>query len=151
MELVYLGLGSNLNHPQHQLNKALQTLANYNGIKLHQVSSFYQTKPLNNANQPDYLNAVAELSCKYQPLELLDILQNIETMQGRIRSDIRWSSRTLDLDLLLFGKRIINHPRLIIPHYQMHLRHFVLQPLYEIAPNLSLPNGQKCKDLLAKL
>ena len=99
-------------------------------------------------DQPDYLNAVAALETTLLPHELLDQLQAIETAQGRVRGATRWGSRTLDLDLLLYGNETINDERLVVPHPGMKARSFVLYPLYEIAPGLLLPGGETLASLL---
>ena len=148
MERIYIGMGSNLAAPQEQLRNAVQALTQLPKTQLTGVSAFYQSDSLL-PGQPRYTNAVAALESALTPLELLDALQAIENQQGRERLE-RWGPRTLDLDILLFGDRLIDEPRLKVPHYQMHLRAFVLYPLAELAPAaLQLPNGQTLSDLLA--
>lgn len=134
VSIVYIGLGSNLGNPPAQLHSALRRLSVLPLTRLEKTSCFYRSQPLGRAWQPGYLNAVARLNTRLQPLALLDRLQAIETRQGRIRGGCRWGSRTLDLDILLFGDRIIDHPRLRIPHYALAQRDFVVLPLLEIAP-----------------
>nr|WP_178110973.1 MULTISPECIES: 2-amino-4-hydroxy-6-hydroxymethyldihydropteridine diphosphokinase [Pseudomonas] len=141
-------MGSNLAAPDQQLRSAVEALAQLPGTALVGVSAFYQSDSLL-PGQPRYTNAVAALDSDLAPLDLLDALQTIENDQGRERLE-RWGPRTLDLDILLFGDRLIDTPRLKVPHYQMHLRAFVLYPLAELAPaDLQLPNGQTLSDLLA--
>ena len=148
MERIYIGMGSNLAAPEQQLRNAIEALAQLPGTTVAGVSAFYQSDSLL-PGQPRYTNAVAALDSCLAPLELLDALQAIENDQGRERLE-RWGPRTLDLDILLFGDRLIDEPRLQVPHYQMHLRAFVLYPLAELAPaTLSLPDGQTLRDLLA--
>ncbi|MBT1264018.1 2-amino-4-hydroxy-6-hydroxymethyldihydropteridine diphosphokinase [Pseudomonas sp. VS40] len=148
MERIYVGMGSNLAAPDQQLRSALDALAHLPGTTVAGVSAFYQSDSLL-PGQPRYTNAVAALDSRLAPLELLDALQAIENDQGRERLE-RWGPRTLDLDILLFGDRLIDEPRLKVPHYQMHLRAFVLYPLAELAPaSLTLPDGQTLDDLLA--
>ncbi|AQT96478.1 2-amino-4-hydroxy-6-hydroxymethyldihydropteridine diphosphokinase [Pseudomonas azotoformans] len=148
MERIYVGMGSNLAAPEQQLRSALDALAQLPGTTVAGVSTFYQSDSLL-PGQPRYTNAVAALDSRLAPLELLDALQAIENDQGRERLE-RWGPRTLDLDILLFGDRLIDEPRLKVPHYQMHLRAFVLYPLAELAPaSLTLPDGQTLDDLLA--
>ncbi len=149
MQRAYLGLGSNLATPLEQLRRALDALAGLPDSQLNAVSSFYMSDPLGPADQPRYVNAVAALDTALQPLELLDQLQRIEQQQGRVRKAERWGPRTLDLDILLFGHQRIDLPRLQVPHYQMHLRAFVLYPLAELAPTLQLPDGRTLNQLLA--
>lgn len=148
MERVYLGLGSNLATPLAQLRSALAALAALPQTQLVAQSSFYASDPLGPADQPRYVNAVAALDTELSPLALLDALQTIELEQGRTRKAERWGPRTLDLDILLFGERQLDEPRLTVPHYHMHARAFVLYPLAEIAPNLRLPDGRVLTELL---
>lgn len=148
-ERVYLGLGSNLAEPLAQLRAALAALAALPQSTLCAVSSFYASDPLGPADQPRYVNAVAALDTALAPLVLLDALQAIELQQGRERKAERWGPRTLDLDILLFGERLLDEPRLRVPHYHLHARPFVLYPLAEIAPDLRLADGRSLSDLLA--
>lgn len=148
MERVYIGLGSNLADPLRQLQGALQALAQIPHTELVACSSFYSSDPLGPPDQPRYVNAVAALDTALEPLHLLDALQAIELDQGRERKDERWGPRTLDLDILVFGQRLLNEPRLQVPHYHMHARPFVLYPLAELAPTLQLADGRQLGDLL---
>ena len=156
MALAYIGLGSNLSDnvdghivaPQAQLNKALNSLSSHRQINLVTVSSFYQTPPIGPGEQADYINAAAKLETQLTPLQLLDYLQSIEQQQGRVRN-IRWGARTLDLDILLYNQLVQDCQRLTLPHPRMHERSFVLAPLTEIEPLLSLPNGENIAALLA--
>ncbi|AUM71830.1 2-amino-4-hydroxy-6-hydroxymethyldihydropteridine diphosphokinase [Pseudomonas fluorescens] len=148
MERIYIGMGSNLAEPAEQLRCAIQALAQLPETQLVGVSAFYQSDSLL-PGQPRYTNAVAALDSHLAPLDLLDALQAIETGQGRERLE-RWGPRTLDLDILLFGDRLIDEPRLKVPHYHMQARAFVLYPLAELAPaDLRLADGRRLKDLLA--
>jgi 2-amino-4-hydroxy-6-hydroxymethyldihydropteridine diphosphokinase len=147
VERIYIGMGSNLAAPEQQLRSAVQALARLPGSTLAGVSAFYQSDSLL-PGQPRYTNAVAALDSDLAPLDLLDALQAIENDQGRERLE-RWGPRTLDLDILLFGDHLIDQPRLKVPHYQMHLRAFVLYPLAELAPAaLQLPDGRRLSALL---
>ena len=147
MERIYIGMGSNLAAPDQQLRSTTQALALLPGTTLVGVSAFYQSDSLL-PGQPRYTNAVAALDSNLAPLALLDALQAIENDQGRERLE-RWGPRTLDLDILLLGERLIDEPRLKVPHYQMHLRAFVWYPLAELAPaELQLPDGRTLKELL---
>lgn len=149
MERVYIGLGSNLAEPRQQLRGALGALARIPGSQLAAVSSLYLSDPLGPPDQPRYNNAVAALDTSLSPLTLLDALQAIEQAQGRERKAERWGPRTLDLDILLFGNRLISEPRLTVPHYHMHARAFVLYPLAEIAPaELELPDNRTLAALI---
>lgn len=150
MERVHIGLGSNLATPCEQLRAALAALAALPDSRLVAVSAAYASDPLGPPDQPRYLNAVAALDTRLAPLQLLDALQAIELAQGRERKDERWGPRTLDLDILLFGDRLIDEPRLQVPHYHLHARPFVLYPLADVAPvDLQLPDGRTLAALLA--
>jgi len=148
-EPAYIGLGSNLAEPRRQLRGALDAIARIRESQLTAVSSLYLSDPLGPPDQPRYNNAVAKLETLLSPLELLDALQAIELAQGRERKAERWGPRTLDLDILLFGDRLIDEPRLKVPHYHMHARAFVLYPLAEIAPaDLPLADGRTLAELI---
>ena len=147
MERVYIGMGSNLAAPAEQLREALKALEQLPHTCLSGVSSFYVSDSLL-PGQPRYTNAVAALDTALEPLALLDALQAIENGQGRERLE-RWGPRTLDLDILLFGDRLIDEPLLKVPHYHMHARAFVLYPLAELAPEITLADGRSLDDLLA--
>ena len=149
MERVYIGLGSNLAEPRQQLRNALDALENIPSSRLADVSSLYVSDPLGPPDQPRYYNAVAVLDTSLAPLALLDALQAIEQAQGRERKAERWGPRTLDLDILLFGDRVLAEPRLTVPHYHLHARPFVLYPLAEVAPaTLRLADGRPLTELL---
>ena len=150
MATVYLGLGSNLDSPIEQLKLALHTLNHSPGIALEQTSSFYRSKPVGPQDQPDFINAVACIKCELAPHSLLQALQEIELRQGRKRT-VRWGARTLDIDILLYDQRVIETPSLCIPHREMTKRAFVLAPLAEINPRLSLPDGKGIQQLLNAL
>jgi 2-amino-4-hydroxy-6-hydroxymethyldihydropteridine diphosphokinase len=148
---AYIGLGSNLDEPEQQLQRAIEALRSIPESRLTAVSPLYRSKPMGPADQPDYLNAVAMFDTCLEPLVLLDALQAIETGQGRVRSGERWGARTLDLDLLLYGAEVIALPRLQVPHPGLTLRNFVLQPLFDLAPELTLPDGVTLREALAAL
>ncbi|ACS86599.1 2-amino-4-hydroxy-6-hydroxymethyldihydropteridine diphosphokinase [Musicola paradisiaca] len=148
MTRVYLALGSNLAQPLHQVESALQALGAIAETRLVRCSSFYRSRPLGPQDQPDYLNAVAELDTGLAPEALLDHTQRIEQQQGRVRKESRWGPRTLDLDILLFGEQIIQTERLTVPHYDMKNREFMLYPLAELAPDLVFPDGERLSERL---
>lgn len=138
---VYIGLGSNLAEPKQQITQAIKSLNDIANSQIIAISSLYGSKPMGPQDQPDYVNAVLALTTSLEPHALLDALQNIEQESGRERKEERWGPRTLDLDIILFGKHIINTERLTVPHYGMKEREFVLIPLVEIAPTLTLPDN----------
>jgi 2-amino-4-hydroxy-6-hydroxymethyldihydropteridine diphosphokinase len=145
---VWIGLGSNLADPERQLELALAALQQLALDDSLRCSSFYLSKALladsaNEANgqQPDYVNAVATLRTTLLPHDLLGQLQSLETLQGRVRDEamLRWSPRTLDLDILLYGDHQIDTPTLTVPHPGIRLREFVLYPMQELSPALEIP------------
>lgn len=146
---VYVGLGSNLEDPRAQLQRAFGELRGLPGTRSVVHSALYGSEPLGPPGQPDYINAVAMLSTVLAPLELLEELQSLEQAHRRIRSR-HWGPRTLDLDILLYGDQQIDLPGLRVPHPHMHSRNFVLAPLYEIAPDLVVPGRGAVRELLAK-
>ncbi|PIJ56344.1 2-amino-4-hydroxy-6-hydroxymethyldihydropteridine diphosphokinase [Erwinia sp. OLMDLW33] len=148
---VYLALGSNLADPLHQVQSALNALAALPDTTLVATSSLYRTPPSGPPDQPDFLNAAVALDTALAAETLLDHTQRIELEQGRVRKAHRWGPRTLDLDIMLFGEQTLSTLRLTVPHYDMHNRAFMLLPLLEIAPDLTLPNGTRIADLLATL
>ena len=145
--ISYLGLGSNLETPIEQLRNARLAIVKISGIEEIAFSSLYRSPPMDLKVQPDYINAVMAIETNLSPLELLAAMQHIENEQGRIRKE-RWGARTLDIDILLFGSEILNFPELCVPHYGITERAFVLYPLAEIAPDLTIPKYGKLTDLL---
>lgn len=150
MSICYIALGSNLGDPFAQANQAIRALQQLPQSKVIDVSPFYRSKPLGPQDQNDYLNAVIKMHTTLSPIALLDQLQAIEQSQGRVRKENRWGARTLDLDILLYDDLVIDSERLTIPHYHMKLREFVLYPLFDIEPQLILPDNEKLLDLVSK-
>ena len=159
---VYIALGSNMDSPHSQLDSALEALEQHPQMQLVAVSNRYQTPPIG-PQQPDFINAAAQLSTDLSPLDLLDALQSIEQQQNRVRS-IHWGPRTLDLDILLYNNLVgdplvldslvidplvIESERLTIPHPRIGERAFVLVPLADLNPQLALPSGETVAQLLA--
>lgn len=144
MPLAFVGLGANLGDPPAQLASALSHLQALPGCQLRASSGFYRSAALrmpgDDKPQPDYCNAVAALGCDLTATELLQALLRIESVHGRDRAqNRRWQSRSLDLDLLMFGAQRLQQPGLEIPHAQLKNRQFVLQPWCDIAPQLEVP------------
>jgi len=148
--LTYIGLGSNLKGPKVQIEKALTTLSEAKDIALLSVSSFYRSKPLLDMPGPNYLNVVCKIETNLGALDLLNFCQEIEDNQHRVR-EIKWDSRTIDLDILLYGDQILATKELTIPHPEMINRAFVLLPLFEIEPGLKLPLLGPLKGLLERI
>lgn len=146
---AFIGLGSNLGEPERQIRRALLELDGLEGSRLAGHSSLYGSSPVGPPGQPDYVNAVARLDTSLEPHALLEALHAIERSHGRVRGE-RWGARTLDLDLLVYGDRQINTAVLQVPHPQLHLRAFVLVPLYDLAPDLELPGLGPLADYLPR-
>jgi 2-amino-4-hydroxy-6-hydroxymethyldihydropteridine diphosphokinase len=143
-ETVYLGLGSNLGNRERNLDKALELLSQR--MKVEKISSIYDTEPLDNVNQPRFLNIVCRVHTRLAPEGLLSLAKGIESKMGRQSKS--GQPRPIDIDILLYGDRIVDTPDLVIPHPRMAERAFVLVPLAEIAPDLVHPvTGQKMKEM----
>ncbi len=144
MSKAFVALGSNLagnlDSPTSQVIRAFQSIDNLPKTKLIKKSSLYQSAPMGYSNQPDFINAAAEISTQLSPEKLLDALLNIENKAGRERPFAN-APRELDLDLLLYDDLIMQTKKLTLPHPRMLERSFVLLPLAEIAPELIIPNG----------
>jgi len=150
MTRAFVGLGSNLADPERQLERATESLAALPRTRLTGRSPIYRTRPVGDPDQPDFLNAVAELATGLAAVELLRKLQRIERRQGRQRDPERpFGPRTLDLDLLLYGDSEIRRPGLVVPHPRIRERAFVLKPLADLAPMLDIPGQGRVADLLA--
>ena len=151
MITAYIGLGSNLSNPIQQISQAFVEIAEIEGVDLRKTSSLYQSAPMGPADQPDYVNAVAEIATTLSAEELLAALQRIENAHGRVRTTVQWSARTLDLDILLYGEEIVSTKTLTIPHPGLYERPFVLYPLKEIAAeDLVIPDHGSLADLVSQ-
>jgi len=146
---AYIGLGSNLNDPASQLRQAKSALDDRPDCTVALCSRVYRSAAVGPGKQPDYLNAALRLDTSLPPLVLLETLQAIEAAQGRER-EVRWGARTLDLDILLYGKLTCASSVLTIPHPRMHERLFVLRPLLDLCDTkMVLPGGEDLGTLLA--
>ena len=148
---AYIGIGSNLNDPVAQVKEAFEELEVLPDSLLTARSSLYGCKPMGPQDQPDYVNAVAALDTLLSAAELLQALQRIEEMQGRVRTDEKWAARILDLDLLLYGKSVLASPGLTLPHPGLHERDFVIIPLAEVAGNLNIPGKGMLSTLIGNV
>lgn len=148
---AYIGLGSNLADPPKQIRAALHALANLPQTRLLRQSRLYASAAWGNVDQPDFVNAVAEIETALAPHALLAALLGIERDAGRVRESTRWGPRVLDLDILVYAQQCIDEPGLRIPHPYLHERAFALMPLMEIAPHLVIPGRGKIDDLMAQI
>lgn len=148
--IAYIGLGSNQGDRAAALRRAIGALAALPGVSVDAVSSFYETDPWGNTNQPRFYNAVARISTTLGPRQLLVALKWIERRQGR-KPGVRWGQRVIDLDLLLYGDQHVSRTGLEIPHRHMHERAFVLVPLREVFPEYRPPDGRSLSALLDDL
>lgn len=147
---AYIGLGANIGDARQALDRAFQQLDAAPGIRLLARSSLYRTPAWGVTDQPDFLNAVAQVETTLEPAALLATLLRIERDAGRDRRDgRRWGPRVLDLDLLLYGDACIDVPGLRVPHPHLHERAFVLVPLAEVSPSLHVPGHGAVSALLA--
>ena len=149
MNLVYLGLGSNLSDPLQQIHQAISKISAHSDLNILAYSSLYISQPMGPQDQPEYFNAVLKINTLLKPIALLDKLQAIENITGRVRKDQRWEARIIDIDILLYNNEVIKNDRLTIPHYGLQEREFVVIPLTEIDNQLQLPDGQSIA-ILAK-
>ena len=140
MKLVtaFLGLGSNLGNRAGYLEDALQSLDAHQCIRILARSSMYDTDPVGEIAQPNFLNMVVEIETSLPPPELLELCLTIEESNGRVRS-VKWGPRTLDIDILFYSNKIIEIDGLRIPHPEAHRRLFVVKPMAEIAEPLNHP------------
>ncbi|HJU50470.1 MAG TPA: 2-amino-4-hydroxy-6-hydroxymethyldihydropteridine diphosphokinase [Pseudogulbenkiania sp.] len=150
MSRAFIALGSNLEQPQQQVRDAFAALDAVPGVCLRRASSLYRTSPVGFLDQPDFINAVAELDTELSPLALLDALMQLEEHFGRVRS-FRNAPRVLDLDLLMMEDVELESERLTLPHPRMHERAFVLAPLAELQPDLAVGRHGRADCLLAAL
>lgn len=145
MTTAYVGLGSNLGDREQLVRDAAAL------IGCARLSTIVETEPWGYEHQPRFLNAVAEVETTLEPRPFLTHLLAIERRLGRERVGPRWGPRTIDLDLLLFGDRIVDEPGLAVPHPRLLERPFVLEPLAELAPELEIPGNGTVRTALARL
>ena len=138
MTRAYVGLGANLGPREVTLLRAVDLLAETEGVDVLEVSQLRETEPFGVVGQPAYLNGAAAIDTTLTPRELLERLLEIERELGRVR-DVRWGPRTIDLDLLVYGDRSVDEPGLHVPHPRLAERRFALEPLAELDPALDIP------------
>jgi len=148
MALAYVGLGSNLGDRRGRIREALKRLDRIDGVRVRKRSRIIETDPVGKTDQPRFLNAVAEIETRLEPLPFMRRLLDVERSLGRVRRE-RWGPRTIDLDLLLWGDRSLSTRTLTLPHPRMAERQFVLGPLAELCPGRKVPGtGRTVRGLL---
>jgi len=148
---VYLGIGSNKNHPYFRIYTVLKQINRIKSTNIVKKSSLYITKPLGPQAQPNFINSVIEIRTNLKPMELLDQLQNLERLHNRKKTK-RWGPRSMDIDILIYNNLIMNTDKLIIPHPGLEYRDFVLIPLYEITTyGYKIPKYGKIISLIRNL
>ncbi len=146
---AYIAMGSNLGNRHANIQGGLDAISLLASTKIVRCSTIIETDPIGPGKQECYLNGVVHIETDFEPRVLLDALLQIEAGFGRERAkEVRWGSRTLDLDVLVYGDLVIDEPGLEIPHPRLHTRSFVLVPLAEIAPDLMLPGYKKTPQAL---
>jgi len=145
---LYIGIGSNLESPIYQVEKAIDSISfldRYNDIK---ISSFYESAPMGPSDQNNYINAVVMFKSGESPEDILSSLQGIEISMGRKKNSERWTERIIDLDIIIYGNLVYKSDILTIPHINAFDRAFVLLPLIDLNPDIYIPNQGFAKDLL---
>lgn len=151
MSKAYIALGTNIEPRTEYINQALALLSRHDRITMMEKSSIYETAPVGYVDQAHFLNLVIEVRTSLSPIEMLDVCQSIEQQLGRERTVVN-GPRTIDLDILVYNEENIRTGRLVVPHPRMNERAFVLIPLEEIAPELSIPGlGKTVKELCSDL
>jgi 2-amino-4-hydroxy-6-hydroxymethyldihydropteridine diphosphokinase len=148
---AYVGIGSNLDQPEHQVRRALAALPQLPQTRLILQSSLYGSKPLGPATQPDFVNAVAAVLTQLEAGAFFGALRALEAALGREPPRVRWGPRRIDLDLLLFDAERLDSAELTLPHPGIVQRNFVLYPLLEVAPELKVPGRGRVAELAARV
>jgi 2-amino-4-hydroxy-6-hydroxymethyldihydropteridine diphosphokinase len=148
MKTAYIGIGSNLGNPEKNCLEAVDRIGRIPSCKVTKVSSLYSTEPVGVDEQEWYVNCVVEILTGISAKILMERLLAIEKNMGRIREGGRWQARVIDLDILLFGRELINEDNLTVPHPLMHRRRFVMVPMMDLAPDLDHPSLGKSMSML---
>jgi 2-amino-4-hydroxy-6-hydroxymethyldihydropteridine diphosphokinase len=151
MTRAYIGLGANLGPKEVTILRAVDLLGATDGIAVLELSQLRETEPVGVVDQPLFLNGAVAIETSLSPRELLDVLLGVEQELGRVRGEVRWGPRTIDLDLLVYGEDVVDEPGLRIPHPRLHERRFALEPLAELEPELDVPGLGRVSEALARL
>lgn len=150
MTIAFVGLGANIGPREVTLLRAVELLAQTEGVEVGAVSQLRETDPVGAVDQPPFLNGAVRIETSLAPRDLLQILLGVERSLGRVREE-RWGPRTVDLDLLVYGDEVIDEPGLRVPHPRLHERRFALEPLAELDPDLDIPGLGRVSAVLAAL
>jgi 2-amino-4-hydroxy-6-hydroxymethyldihydropteridine diphosphokinase len=148
---AFLGVGANLGNRGETIARALELLAEQDGVEVVAVSTLRETDPVGVVDQPRFLNGAVAVETELAPRELLERLLAVELALGRTREGMRFGPRTIDLDLLVYGDVELAEPGLTIPHPRLAERRFVLEPLAELDPELVVPGRGRVSELLRGL
>jgi len=148
---AYVAIGSNLDGPVSQVQSAMRQLASFNRSRLISQSRLYRSLPLGPQDQPEFVNAAVAMLTQLAPRELLNELKQLELSMGRAATTVRWGPRRIDLDLLVYGGLRIDEPDFTLPHPGVPDRNFVLYPLLDIAPTLTVPGHGSVAMLAARV
>ena len=151
MPSAYVGLGANLGDREATIRRAVELLAEREGIEVLAVSALRETDPVGLEDQPRFMNGAAVLETTLGPRALLETLLEVERLLGRTRDGPRFGPRAIDLDLLLYDDETVDEPGLTVPHPRLHERRFALEPLAELDPALAIPGRGRVLVLLARL
>jgi 2-amino-4-hydroxy-6-hydroxymethyldihydropteridine diphosphokinase len=148
---AYVGVGANLGDREATIRRAVGLLGEVEAVEVVAVSSLRETEPWGPVQQPPFLNGVVAVETELEPRALLGALLDVERLLGRVRQGERYGPRTIDLDLLLYGDRVVDEPGLTVPHPLLQERRFALEPLAELAPDAVIPGWGPVRELLAAL
>jgi 2-amino-4-hydroxy-6-hydroxymethyldihydropteridine diphosphokinase len=148
---AYIGLGANLGPKEVTILRAVDLLGATDGIAVLELSQLRETEPVGVVDQPLFLNGAVAIETSLSPRELLNVLLGVEQELGRVRDEVRWGPRTIDLDLLVYGEDVVDEPGLRVPHPRLHERRFALEPLAELEPELDVPGLGRVSEALARL
>lgn len=151
MTRAFVGLGANLRDRERTIRRAIDLLADAEGVRVVGVSALRETEPVGLLDQPPFLNGAVAVETELDAPHLLDRLLAIERELGRTRHGARYGPRTIDLDLLLFGDEVLEEPGLSVPHPRLHERRFALEPLADLDPDAVVPGRGSVRDLLSEL
>jgi 2-amino-4-hydroxy-6-hydroxymethyldihydropteridine diphosphokinase len=147
---AFVGIGSNLGDREDNLARAIELLSAEDGVEVVAVSEIRETEPVGPIAQGPFLNGAVRIDTDLGPAELLERLLAVEQRLGRVRRE-RFGPRTIDLDLLLYGEKVVDEPGLTVPHPRLHERRFALEPLSDLAPGLEIPGKGPISGLLSEL